>query len=55
MSGVHCKSLDRALELPSESEMLPKDKYTTFSRTGREYRKSVHKVIIAIGKVDRAW
>lgn len=43
-SGVHCKALDRVLELPKEEEMLAKDKYTTFSRTGRDYRKSVHKV-----------
>jgi hypothetical protein len=35
---------DKALELPKEREMSPKDKYTTFSRYGSKHRKSVHKV-----------
>ncbi|KAG7562797.1 hypothetical protein FFLO_01752 [Filobasidium floriforme] len=43
-SGVEFKALDRNLALPKESEMKPKDKYTTFSRTTEGYRKSVHKV-----------
>ncbi|KAI8968589.1 mitochondrial ribosomal protein L31-domain-containing protein [Mycotypha africana] len=43
-SGVQCKALDRALALPKESEMLPREKYTVFTRTGKNYRKSIHKV-----------
>jgi hypothetical protein len=43
-SGVHCKALDRALELPKESEMDARDKYTTYSPKGRDFRKGVHKV-----------
>ncbi|KAN0066191.1 hypothetical protein ACQY0O_000285 [Thecaphora frezii] len=43
-SGVQCNALTRALALPKESEMLPKDKYTTFSKHDRGFRKSVHKV-----------
>ncbi|KAI8369149.1 mitochondrial ribosomal protein L31-domain-containing protein [Choanephora cucurbitarum] len=43
-SGVQCKALTEALALPKESEMLPRDKYTVFSRSSRGYRKSVHKV-----------
>ncbi|PWN19941.1 60s ribosomal protein l31 [Microstroma glucosiphilum] len=43
-SGVHCKALDRALELPKESEMEARDKYTTYSPKGRDFRKGVHKV-----------
>ncbi|PWN99708.1 mitochondrial ribosomal protein L31 [Tilletiopsis washingtonensis] len=43
-SGVECAALDRALLLPTEQEMAPRDKYTTFSRTARDYRKGVHKV-----------
>ena len=43
-SGIQCSALERALQLPKEEEMLPKDKYTTFSRTARDFRKSVHKV-----------
>lgn len=34
----------KALELPKEHEMLPKDKYTVFSPHARGYRKGIHKV-----------
>ncbi|CCA69849.1 probable MRPL31-mitochondrial ribosomal protein, large subunit [Serendipita indica DSM 11827] len=43
-SGVECNALTKALEMPKESEMLPKDKYTVFSRTSRGYRKGIHKI-----------
>ncbi|KAK0534102.1 hypothetical protein OC842_002743 [Tilletia horrida] len=43
-SQVSLAALDRALTLPKESEMEPRDKYTTFSKTSKGYRKSVHKV-----------
>ncbi|PWN46677.1 putative MRPL31-mitochondrial ribosomal protein, large subunit [Violaceomyces palustris] len=43
-SGVQCSALQIALSLPKENEMLPKDKYTTFSKHDRGFRKSVHKV-----------
>ncbi|CAO1631441.1 unnamed protein product [Jaminaea pallidilutea] len=52
-SGVQTRSLTRVMdELPREDEMEPRDKYTTytskrlkeFSRTSRDFRKSVHKV-----------
>lgn len=35
---------DRAMLLPKEHEMVPKDKYTVFSSTSRGYRKGIHKV-----------
>jgi len=35
---------DKALLLPKEHEMLPKDKYTVFSRNSRGFRKGIHKV-----------
>lgn len=35
---------DRAMLLPKEHEMAPKDKYTVFSSTSRGYRKGIHKV-----------
>ena len=35
---------DRAMLLPKEHEMVPKDKYTVFSSTARGYRKGIHKV-----------
>ena len=37
-------SKTKALEMPTESEMPPKDKYTVFNRTSRGYRKGIHKV-----------
>ncbi|CAD6577146.1 MAG: hypothetical protein TREMPRED_001868 [Tremellales sp. Tagirdzhanova-0007] len=38
------KSLTRALSLPTEAEMVPRDKYTTFSPHHQGYRKSLHMV-----------
>ena len=32
---------ERALEVPKESEMPARDKYTVFSRTSRNYRKPI--------------
>ncbi|EPT05894.1 hypothetical protein FOMPIDRAFT_84008 [Fomitopsis schrenkii] len=43
-SGVECASLTKALELPKEHEMAPRDKYTVFTRWERGYRKGIHKV-----------
>ena len=31
-------------EMPTEQEMLPRDKYTLFSRYSKGYRKGLHKV-----------
>lgn len=39
------KKLDRlALEMPREPEMSTKDKYTTFTKHSKTYRKDVHRV-----------
>ncbi|GAA5910205.1 mitochondrial 54S ribosomal protein mL60 MRPL31 [Sporobolomyces salmoneus] len=43
-SPLPTASLVKALSLPSEEEMRPKDKYTTFSRKEKGYRKGIHKV-----------
>ncbi|ORX40580.1 mitochondrial ribosomal protein L31 [Kockovaella imperatae] len=43
-SNVKFRALDKALALPTEHEMLPKDKYTTFSHKGRKFRKGQHHV-----------
>ncbi|TFY81967.1 hypothetical protein EWM64_g2043 [Hericium alpestre] len=43
-SGMECAALTKALELPKEHEMDPKDKYTVFSPHHRGYRKGIHKV-----------
>lgn len=48
-SGVNVAALRRwREEMPTEAEMLPKDKYTTFSKQARDFRKSVHKVRVVI-------
>ncbi|PSR78725.1 mitochondrial ribosomal protein L31-domain-containing protein [Coniella lustricola] len=31
-------------EMPTEEEMLPKDKYTIFDRKEKRYRKGIHKL-----------
>ncbi|GAA5830234.1 hypothetical protein JCM3766R1_002834 [Sporobolomyces carnicolor] len=43
-SSAPTASLVQALALPTEQEMRPKDKYTTFSRKETGYRKGIHKV-----------
>ncbi|WVQ84616.1 hypothetical protein IAT38_006771 [Cryptococcus sp. DSM 104549] len=43
-TGLTTRSLTKALALPTEDEMRPKDKYTTFSKHDRGFRKSMHKV-----------
>lgn len=43
-SGVQSRSLQRALALPTEQEMNPKDKYTVFDPKARGWRKGIHKV-----------
>ncbi|PQE10805.1 Ribosomal L31 mitochondrial protein [Rutstroemia sp. NJR-2017a BBW] len=43
--GTTTKSLDRwKEEMPTEQEMLPKDKYTIFDRKEKKYRKGIHKL-----------
>jgi len=37
-------SQTKALELPKEHEMKPKDKYTVFTPHAKGYRKGIHKV-----------
>lgn len=43
-SGVQSRSLERALALPKEGEMKPRDKYTVFDPKYRGWRKGIHKV-----------
>ncbi|KAK3995951.1 mitochondrial ribosomal protein L31-domain-containing protein [Cladorrhinum sp. PSN332] len=43
--GETLKALDRWQdEMPTEAEMLPKDKYTIFDRKEKKYRKGIHKL-----------
>ena len=42
-TGVKLKQLERwKAEMPTEAEMLPKDKYTIFDRNAKRYRKGIH-------------
>ncbi|PVV05078.1 hypothetical protein BB560_000409 [Smittium megazygosporum] len=43
-SGVDFKWLRNARKLPTEKEMDPRDKYTTFSRKTKDHRKGIHRV-----------
>ncbi|KAK4199071.1 putative mitochondrial LSU ribosomal protein L31 precursor [Triangularia verruculosa] len=43
--GETLKSLERwKYEMPTEAEMLAKDKYTIFDRKEKKYRKGIHKL-----------
>ena len=43
--GETLKQLERwEAEMPTEAEMLPKDKYTMFDRKAKRYRKGIHKL-----------
>lgn len=42
-TGETLKQLERwKAEMPTEAEMLPKDKYTMFDRKAKRYRKGIH-------------
>ncbi|OMH83715.1 54S ribosomal protein L31, mitochondrial [Zancudomyces culisetae] len=43
-SGVSFKRLELIKTIPREDQMKSRDKYTTFSRTFKGYRKGIHKV-----------
>lgn len=41
--GITTKSVEKWKEtMPTEEEMLPKDKYTLFDRKEKKYRKGIH-------------
>lgn len=41
--GLQTRKLERwKAEMPTEQEMLPKDKYTVFDRKVKKYRKGIH-------------
>ncbi|KAL3425034.1 hypothetical protein PVAG01_04315 [Phlyctema vagabunda] len=43
--GITTKAVERwKEEMPTEQEMLPKDKYTLFDRKEKKYRKGIHKL-----------
>lgn len=41
--GITTKAVERwKEEMPTEQEMLPKDKYSLFDRKEKKYRKGIH-------------
>lgn len=43
--GETVKSIETwKAEMPTEAEMLPRDKYTMFDRKEKRYRKGIHKL-----------
>lgn len=46
--GETLKSLERwKAEMPTEAEMLPRDKYTMFDRKVKRYRKGIHSRLLS--------
>lgn len=52
--GQTLEALERwKAEMPTEAEMLPKDKYTMFDRKAKRYRKGIHsKFNIRLGRIE---
>jgi hypothetical protein len=47
------KKVDRwKMEMPTEQEMLPKDKYTVFDRKVKRYRKGIHSELLLVCKIE---
>jgi len=42
-------------EMPTEAEMLPKDKYTIFDRKEKKYRKGIHSEFPTLLHNYKAW
>ncbi|KAI1429284.1 mitochondrial ribosomal protein L31-domain-containing protein [Xylaria sp. FL1777] len=50
--GETLKALDVWKEtMPTEAEMLPKDKYTMFDRKEKRYRKGIHSRFLPFGEI----
>lgn len=51
--GQTLESLERwKAEMPTEAEMLPKDKYTMFDRKEKRYRKGIHSMFLNMRAID---
>lgn len=45
--GETLKSLERWKdEMPTEAQMMPRDKYTMFDRKAKKYRKGIHSTLL---------
>lgn len=50
------KKVDRwKMEMPTEQEMLPKDKYTVFDRKVKRYRKGIHSKLLLVCGIEGGW
>lgn len=55
-TGETLKQLERwKAEMPTEAEMLPKDKYTMFDRKAKRYRKGIHSEFFLLGSLLSGW
>lgn len=55
-TGETLKQLERwKAEMPTEAEMLPKDKYTMFDRKAKRYRKGIHSEFLLLGSLLSGW
>ncbi|KAI9641501.1 hypothetical protein NHQ30_010310 [Ciborinia camelliae] len=51
--GITTKAVERwKEEMPTEQEMLPRDKYTMFDRKEKKYRKGIHSKLERCATVD---
>jgi hypothetical protein len=49
--GETLKSLERwKAEMPTEAQMLPRDKYTMFDRKAKRYRKGIHSMLFLLNR-----
>ena len=54
--GLKANSVERwKKEMPTEAEMLPKDKYTIFDRKEKRYRKGIHSEFSALLCKSNVW
>ncbi|OAQ67999.1 ribosomal protein subunit L31 [Pochonia chlamydosporia 170] len=54
--GQTLEALERwKAEMPTEAEMLPKDKYTIFDRKAKRYRKGIHSMFVGMGGCGRGF
>lgn len=54
--GLKMNSVERwKKEMPTEAEMLPKDKYTIFDRKEKRYRKGIHSKFPTLLYKYKAW
>lgn len=58
--GLSTKAVEKwKADMPTEAEMIPKDKYTIFDRKEKKYRKGIHSMfdyvcsVLVCGRLER--